>query len=70
MSQRSSAEIVKEYNNLAFKAGHLQFEIRDKTADLNAINNTLSALNVEFRGAVEAEKNAAKTEEAPADAQS
>lgn len=58
--KRSSEEIVKDYNNLAFKAGNLQYTIATQTKDLQKINETLQELNLEFVAAKNAEAEAAK----------
>ncbi len=59
--KRTPEDIQKEFNNLVFKAGHLQFQIDCNTGDLEAINQTLRDLNFEFVTAKNAE--AAKTPE-------
>jgi len=54
---RTSDEIQKEYQHLAFKAGNLQYAIVENQKDLALINSSLRDLNFEF--------TAAKASEAP-----
>lgn len=64
--KRTVEDIQKDFNNLAFKAGHLQFQIDCNTGDLNKINQTLKDLNLEFVAAKNAEAKAAETEKVSA----
>ena len=61
---RSVAEIQQEYQNLAFRAGNLQYEICQKNKDLDLINDTLRSLSFEFVAAQEAAKAAEKQPDA------
>lgn len=57
---RSSAEIKQEFQGLSFKAGNLQYAIREQQRDLEMINNQLRDLSFEYTAADNAEKEAAK----------
>lgn len=57
---RKSEEVLNEYNNLAFKAGNLQYQISQFTKDLDLINNTLRDLNLEFNQIQKNEAEVAK----------
>jgi predicted nuclease with TOPRIM domain len=46
--QRNSKTVEAEYNNLAFRCGHLQIEIVRKQAELKAFNETLDNLQREY----------------------
>jgi hypothetical protein len=58
---RSVAEIQQEYQQLCFKAGHLQYQIDALSKDLAVLNGTMRDLNFEAAGAQakEAEAKAA-----------
>ncbi len=45
--KRTLEDVQKEYNNLAFRAGHLQYEIAVKTKDLGMINDGMKSLAAE-----------------------
>ena len=68
MSQkpRTSTEIQQEYNNLAFKAGNLQFELSERNKGLAMINQTLYDLSDEFVKAKAAENKAVEDAKAAA----
>lgn len=57
---RSTQEIQQEYQNLAFRAGNLQYELSQKGKDLTLINDQMRNLNFEFISSKEAEDAAAK----------
>lgn len=62
---RKSEEIMNQYNNLAFKAGNLQYQICQYEKDLDLINTTLRDLNMEYNQVQTQEKEVAeKIEEA------
>lgn len=46
--KRTLLEVQSEFNNLAFKAGHLQRDIYLKEKELSMINGTLDNLYVEY----------------------
>jgi hypothetical protein len=56
---RTSADVQTEYNNLAFKAGNLQYELFEREANLKSINETLRSLAQEFMKLKTTEKAAA-----------
>lgn len=60
---RTTADIQNEYNNLAFKAGNLQFELQERKRNLDMINDTLRALSTEYVSVKQAE-DAAQAEQA------
>ncbi len=73
--QRTSEDIVKEFNNLAFRAGNIQYEVSEKTKELSMLNETLRSLTLEFNkvkaaeqaeAAAKAAEAAKPAEEAPA----
>lgn len=65
---RSTAEIQQEYQNLAFRAGNLFYELSQRTNDLDLLKVAMRDLNFEFIAAKEAEAKAAPAAapEAPA----
>lgn len=73
--ERTTKDVLQEYNNLAFRAGNLQYEITCKEADLAGINNAMKELNFEYAklkktedevaAAVAAAKAEAEKKEAP-----
>lgn len=65
---RTTQEIQTEYQNLAFKAGNLQFAIFQQQKDLDLINQTLRELNFEYVSASEAAKAEENKPEKQADA--
>lgn len=73
-ARKTTGEILTENQQLVYKAGQLQYLIRQTQKDLDMINDRLLALNVEYVGAKEfedqlAEKMAAeKAKEAKAKA--
>ena len=46
--KRTSDEVLKEYNNLAFKAGNLQYSVFETKREVEAINGTLRSLTLEY----------------------
>lgn len=56
---RSPQEIQAEYQQLAFKAGNLQYAISEQNKDLALINGQLRDLSFEFNAAKAAEESAA-----------
>lgn len=76
---RTKQDVVTEHNNLAFRAGILQYEASEKASELKMVNETLRALNLEYnkfdaaekaqaaqKAAEQASKNAeGKTDEKP-----
>lgn len=63
--KRTSASVAQEYNNLAFKAGNLQYSIREQQRSLDSINQTMLDLTLEFNG-LKAEEDKAAAEAAKA----
>lgn len=61
--ERTSKTVEAEYNNLAFRCGHLQIEIVRKQAELKAYNETLDTLQREYSDLKTKETKAA--EDAP-----
>lgn len=57
---RPSKDVQQEYQNLVFKAGNLQYAISQNRKDLEAMNNQLRDLTLEYVSAQEAEKTAPK----------
>ena len=64
---RPASEIQQEYQNLAFKAGNLQYELSQKTKDLAIINEELCKLSMEYVASSQAAE-ASKASEPAADA--
>ena len=54
--QRTTQDIAQENAGLVYRAGQLQYSIRQTQKDLDAINDRLVALNVEYVAATELEK--------------
>lgn len=65
---RSVAEIQAEYQGLCTRAGHFQYQIFNFTKDLELVNQKLRDLNFEAAAAHQAEQEAAKASETPAEA--
>ncbi len=65
---RSTQEIQQEYQNLAFKAGNLQYAIVSQEKDLALLNEQLRNLNFEFVSARTAEDAARAAQPAAEDA--
>lgn len=67
-SKKSSQSIQQEYNQLAFRAGNLQYAIRENSKDLDLLNSQMRDLSLEYIS-VQAEEqkaaDAAKAQEAP-----
>lgn len=57
---RTSKEIQQEFNNIAFRAGHLQHDIDNKKTDLKMFNDTLRSLQLEYNTVKHQEDEAAK----------
>lgn len=57
---RPTQEIQAEYQQLAFKAGNLQYAIVENGKDLSLINSTMRDLNLEFAASKAAEDTASK----------
>jgi hypothetical protein len=57
---RSTKEVQQDYQNLAFKAGNLQYEIHCKNGDLERLNNEMRDLNFEYIEAKNREDGEAK----------
>jgi len=57
---RTSEDIKSEFNNLAFRAGHLQHDIYTKEKDLKMFNDTLASLQVEYNSVKQQEDLVAK----------
>lgn len=55
--KRSIPEIQAEYQNLALRAGHIQYQIVTMQGDLELLNKSLRDLNLEA-AAVKAEEDA------------
>ncbi len=65
--KRTTAEILQEYNNLAYKSGHVQYTIVAHTKELAMINASLQSLSVEHAAAkLEEDKAAAAAKDATA----
>lgn len=66
-TKRTSEEVLKEYNNLAFKTGNLQYTVFETNREIAALNDTLRSLSLEFTKLKTAEQaeEAAKAAEAP-----
>lgn len=64
---RTTQAIQQDYQNLAFRAGNLQYEIKEKNKDLDMINSSMRDLNFEFIAAKKTEDAvaAAKAETPP-----
>lgn len=60
---RSMEEIQKEYSQICFKAGQLQYQIHALNKDLEVVNSTLRDLNFEA-AKVNAETKAAEEKKA------
>lgn len=58
-NKRTSEVIVSEFNNLAFKAGNIQYEVHEKSKELTMINSTLRSLTLEYNK-VKADEQAAQ----------
>lgn len=67
---RSTNEIKQEYQQLATKAGNLQYAIGEQNRDLSMINSQMRDLSLEFTSADNAEKEAAKSAAAPEEVKS
>lgn len=61
---RTTQEIQSEYQQLAFKAGNLQYAIAEQTKDLGLLNTQLRELNFEFVASQAKEKAAAEAPKA------
>lgn len=61
--KRTSTDVQSDYNNLAFRAGHLQLEIFNKQKEIKLFNETLESLRLEFTKLKNEEDEAAKTVE-------
>ena len=59
---RSTQEIQAEYQQLAFKAGNLQYAIGQQKKDLELINDQLRDLNFEYTAAKNLEEAAKPSE--------
>lgn len=57
---RTSKDIQTEFNNIAFRAGHLQHDIWTKEKDLKMFNDTLASLQVEYNQVKQQEDSVAK----------
>ena len=57
--KRTSDDIQKDFNNLAFKCGHLQHATYKQTKDLEVMNQTLLTLQKEYSDAKTSEDAAA-----------
>lgn len=66
---RSPDAVRQEYQNLAFKAGNLQYEIVCKQKDLQVLNDTMRELNFEYIEAQNKAEEAKKAAEQPKEAQ-
>ncbi len=44
---RTLEDVQKEYNNLAYRAGHLQYELAVKSKDLDMLNEGMKSLSAE-----------------------
>lgn len=53
---RTSDQVLKEYNNLAFKAGNLQYTVFETQREITAINETLRSLALEYNKVKSAEQ--------------
>lgn len=58
--KRSLQDIGQEYQQLAFKAGNLQYAISEQTKDLGLLNSQMRDLNFEFNKVKAQEEAAAK----------
>lgn len=65
---RATKDIQLEYQNLAFKAGNLQYELFSKTLDLKQLNEQMRELNFEYVEAKNREDAAKAAPEGVADA--
>lgn len=69
VKKRTSQDVQSDFNNLAFRAGHLQHDIFTKEKDLKMFNDTLVSLQVEYNQVKQQEDAIAKaTAEASAKA--
>lgn len=59
-AKRASVDVQSDFNNLAFRAGHLQFEISCKEKDLKMFNDTLINLQIEYNTLKQQEDSVAK----------
>lgn len=62
---RTSADIQTDFNNLAFRAGHLQHDIYNKEKELKMFNESLRDLQVEY-SKVKQQEDAEQKAPAPA----
>jgi len=60
MADRTSKQIQEDFNQLAFRAGHLQHDIWQKEKDLKMFNETLAGFQAEYTKVKAAEDEAAK----------
>ncbi len=58
--KRTTKEIQSDFNNLAFRAGHLQHDIFNKEKDLQRFNESLVTLQIEYNTAKQKEDAEAK----------
>ena len=58
--KRTVAEIQQDYQGLAMKAGHTQYQIYTLERDLELMNQTLRDLNIEASKIQQEEKSAEK----------
>ncbi len=58
MSTRTVSDITKQYNQLAWKAGNLQYQIHTLSGDLDMVNKELRDLNLEAAAVNSAEAKA------------
>jgi hypothetical protein len=63
--ERSIEEITKEYQDLTFKAGAMQYEIDCRRRDLDLLNGQLRDLNLEYISAKERHDAAKASAEQP-----
>ncbi len=52
--KRTKEEVSREYSNLAFKAGNIQYQIHALKRDLSLLNDSMLSLNLEYPQADEA----------------
>lgn len=57
---RTTKDIQEEFNNLAFRAGHLQHDIFNKEKDLKVFNDTLQSLQLEYNQVKQQEDSVVK----------
>lgn len=57
---RTSQDVQSDFNNLAFRAGHLQKDIYTKERDLKMFNETLDTLQIEYNKLKQQEDAVAK----------